>query len=92
MPALAEGLVECLLHREVGASEFAVTFDELVWHGDVICRVCDASSVCVDLDTLPAQFYAMGASATYLPRETVKTLSRRSDLWGRVDDASTFGP
>ncbi|MGB6228548.1 MAG: fatty acid desaturase family protein [Litorimonas sp.] len=24
----------------------------------------------------------MGASATYLPRETVRTLSRRSDLWG----------
>jgi len=24
----------------------------------------------------------MGASATYLPRDTVRTLSRRSDLWG----------
>ena len=25
---------------------------------------------------------SMGASSTYLPRETVRTLSRRSDLWG----------
>ena len=36
----------------------------------------------VDLNHGRAQAGAVSARATYLPRETVKQLSRRSDLWG----------
>lgn len=36
----------------------------------------------VDLIGAKAQSVFMGASATYLPRATIKAVSRRSDLWG----------
>lgn len=54
-------------------------------------RVCDGSSVRVDLIGGAAHYFSMGASATYLPKATVKTLSRRSDLWGAWLTAHVWG-